>query len=150
MKTVKTKTAKTAKKTTKKPAKIKTDTKAVKIPLMNWLMSEEGEAFSREIIRYTARDISFNRVRNLTLREFAKDGWVHDWVLNGETDCFPYIDRDTSGDTAFGRLFGAMDKNPENEAILLTYGPDFSDNREDYAFECLKVICNDPDYPPWN
>ena len=147
MKTVKTKKAKT---TTKKPAKIKTDTKAVKIPLMDWLMSEEGNAFSREIIRYVARDTSFNKLRLLTLKEFAKDGWVHDWVLNGETDCFPYIDRNMRGDTAFDRLFSAMEENSDNEAILLTYGPDFGDSRDDYAFECLKVICNDPDYPPWN
>jgi len=150
MKTVKTKKAKTAKKTTKKPAKIKTNAKAAKIPLMDWLRSKEGDVFSREIVRYLVRVVSFNEIRKLTLKEFAKDGWVYDWVLNEETDCFPYIDQDTKGEVAFDRLFSAMEENSENEAILLTYGPEFSDNREDYAFECLKVICNDPNYPPYN
>ena len=127
---------------------------AEKIPLMVWLTTDEGRLFSRLIFKYgncvDDNKLGVCQLRKLTLREFAEDGWVHDWVLNEDTDCFPYIDRDTKCEVAFDRLYSAMEENRENEAILLTYGPDFSDHREDYAFECLKAICDDPNYPPYN
>lgn len=134
--------------------KTKDSALAEKIPLMVWLESGEGRLFSRLISKYgncvDDNKLGFCELRKLTLREFAEDGWIHDWVLNGEEESFPLIDRDTKGKVAFDRLYSVMEKNTENEALLLTYGPDFSDNREDYAFECLKVICDDPNFPPYN
>lgn len=135
-----------------KPKKTETNAKVEKIPLKVWFTTKEGDLFSRSIFKYgnCVDDHNFCELRKLTLQEFAKDGWVHNWVLNGEEKSFPLINRDTSGVVAFGRLFSVIEKNADNEAILLTCGPEFSDNREDYAFECLKVICDDPNFPPYN
>ena len=136
------------------PEKTKAIDLTEQIPLKVWFTTKEGDLFSRLILKYgncvDDNKLGFCQLRKLTLREFAEDGWIHDWVLNGEEESFPLIDRDTKGNVAFDRLYSVMERNTDNEALLLTSGPEFSDNREDYAFECLKVICDNPQFPPYN
>ena len=121
---------------------MKTTTNTNYIPFVHWLTStEEGKKFLETCDTYTDPD---DPVLQEVIRSFGADGWVGIWVIeDGEPEDFPFVKPDLTEKDAFAELYGAIKKNDEDSAILLTYGPNYADERENYAYDCLKAIAGD-------
>ena len=143
MKTIKTKKAKTAKKTTK----VKTKTKPEKIPFASWLESNEGYKF--RINCETFRDVD-DGITEAEIQCFGTDGWVTNWIEHGDHDCFPFVDPKLKSCDAFGVLYSSITNHSEDAAIILTYGTNYSDDRENFAYDCLKAIAGEEDAPSFH
>lgn len=141
MKTVKTKKA-------KKTTKVKTEAKVKKISFARWLNGKEGKQFLNDCT--STRDV-FDAICEEEIGCFGKDGWVTNWVLIGDTDfLFPYVDPGLTAKDAYAKLYAALTEHSEDAAIILTYGTNYSDDRENFAYDCLKAIADEEDAPSFH
>lgn len=143
MKAVKTKKAKTAKKTTK----VKTKTNHEKIPFARWLESNEGYKFKLKCDGFRDED---NGVAEAEIECFGFDGWVTNWIERGDIDSFPFVDPNLKCHDAFDVLYSSITNHSEDAAIILTYGINYSDDRENFAYDCLKAIADEEDAPSFH
>ena len=118
----------------------KTTTKTTKIPFASWLKTKDGKSFLNICDTYTDPDDGCFQDE---IRSFGKDGWVTIWVKDGEPEDFPYVDSTMTDRKAFGVLYCALKEHAEDAAIILTYGTNYSDDRENFAYDCLKAIAGD-------
>lgn len=143
MKAAKTKKAKTVKKTTK----VKTKTKPEKIPFARWLESNEGYKFKLKCNGFRDED---NGVAEAEIECFGFDGWVTNWIERGDIDSFPFVNPKLKSCEAFGVLYSSITNHAEDAAIILTYGTNYSDDRENFAYDCLKAIADEEDAPSFH